>query len=80
MKIHKKGWGLPGDSKKAHYFIFKEGEHRGMSLCGKWFYGGKLFDNHHNHPLNCKRCMRKRDKLFPPIPDGEGKAAAKKED
>ena len=64
MSEKRQGWGFPGNAKKAHYFIIEEGYSMADSLCGRWgFFGGSLFDEHHDHPLNCKACMRKREKL-----------------
>jgi len=54
----KKGWGFPSNSKKAHYFF-----NDSISLCGKWMFTGKLEDDNHKSPDNCKACMVKREKL-----------------
>lgn len=55
---NEKGWGFPLRSKKAHYF-----NNELVSLCGKWMFTGKLEDDKHNSPDNCKICMKKREKL-----------------
>jgi hypothetical protein len=52
------GWGLPFNSRKAHYF-----NNSITSLCGKWAFGGELEDKNHEHPENCAACMKKRVKL-----------------
>jgi len=47
------GWGFPGDSRKAHYFV------DGMALCRKWgFYRGPLEKGNDNSPDNCAACMK----------------------
>lgn len=55
------GWGLPGNSRKAHYF--REGDL--ISICRKWMYGGEREDNRHDHSENCSDCKKRRAKLFP---------------
>ena len=50
----KEGWGFPGTSKKAHYFVDM------MALCGKWgFYAGPLELGNDGSPDNCAECKRK---------------------
>ena len=54
----KEGWGFPGTSKKAHYFV------DATSLCRKWgFYFGPLEQGNDNSPDNCVACQRKLEKL-----------------
>lgn len=49
----KEGWGFPGRSKKAHYFVDS------MSLCRKWgFYYGSLEQGNDDSPDNCAACRR----------------------
>jgi hypothetical protein len=49
----KEGWGFPGKSNKAHYFI------EGRSLCRKWgFYLGELEQGKDESPDNCAECKR----------------------
>lgn len=49
----KEGWGFPGTSKKAHYFVDS------MSLCRKWgFYYGSLEQGNDDSPDNCAACIR----------------------
>lgn len=56
------GWGWPATSRKAHYF-------RGsLSLCGKWLFGGELFDDKHDSLDNCAACRRKRAPTQPKGP------------
>ena len=57
MSDEKKGWGWPMNSKKAHYFVSIR------SLCMRWMYSGKLTDDIHDSPDNCKACMKKREKM-----------------
>ncbi len=46
-------WGLPGTSKKAHYFV------DGSALCRKWgFYYGQLEQGKDESPDNCAECKR----------------------
>jgi hypothetical protein len=56
----KQGWGIPSQSKKAHYFV------NGMSLCRSWMFTGALDDSNHKSPDNCKKCMTIRNKSEPP--------------
>jgi hypothetical protein len=56
----KKGWGFPGLSKKAHYF-----DNDAICLCRKWMFTGELDDKFHDHPDNCKECVRRRLKKYP---------------
>lgn len=48
------GWGFPGGSRKAHYFVGT------MSLCRKWgFYTGPLTKNQDgSSPDDCVVCAR----------------------
>lgn len=48
------GWGVPANTKKAHYFI------NGRSLCSRWMFLGWVEDNRHDHPDNCKACIKSR--------------------
>jgi hypothetical protein len=52
------GWGWPGNSRKAHYFL--DGEL--ISLCGKWMFAGVRHDTMHASPDNCIACRRRREK------------------
>ena len=58
IRMSNKGWGFPARSRKAHYFNDDP-----ISLCGKWMFIGERFDNKHEHPDNCKPCMKKRNAL-----------------
>lgn len=53
------GWGVPVNTKKAHYFI------KGRPLCGRWMSIGWVEDNRHDHPGNCKACLQARAKFAP---------------
>jgi hypothetical protein len=56
------GWGFPGNSKKAHYFV------DGMALCRKWgFYSGPLEKGNDNSPDNCAECKRLLSKRKPSV-------------
>ncbi len=47
------GWGLPGRSRKWHYFI------NTMSLCRKYgFYQGYLEQANDDSPDNCSACRK----------------------
>lgn len=65
----KEGWGFPGTSRKAHYFV------DGMSLCRKWgFYQGPLEQGNDESPDNCSACVKalikkRPTKLTPLGPD-----------
>lgn len=49
----KEGWGLPGQSRKYHYFVEL------TSLCRKWgFYAGPLEQGNDNSPDNCPTCVK----------------------
>ena len=49
----KEGWGFPGNSRKAHYFVDS------MSLCRRWgFYLGPLEQGNDDSPDNCPACMK----------------------
>jgi len=61
-----KGWGWPGNSKKAHYFM----EGSITAICGRWAYSGKRTDTWHDSPDNCAECKRRRAKLYP-TPEGD---------
>jgi hypothetical protein len=52
----KKGWGWPGLSKKAHYFV------DGRALCGKWLFFGPIEDvtSTAKGPDDCAACHKKR--------------------
>jgi len=52
----KEGWGWPGRSRKAHYFLDLE------SLCGLWWFSGELFSGNEDSSDNCAACKRKRAK------------------
>jgi hypothetical protein len=58
-KKEDQGWGVPLNTKKAHYFV------NGRSLCSRWMFFGWLEDSHHDHPDNCKACMKARAKPAP---------------
>jgi len=47
------GWGWPGNSKKAHYFV------NGRSLCGSWIYFGELEQGKDDSSDNCPRCKKR---------------------
>lgn len=51
------GWARPMAAKKYHYF-------RGItSLCGRWMYGGELFEDiGPAHKDDCVPCRRELDK------------------
>jgi hypothetical protein len=51
------GWGFPGRSQKAHYFVHTD------ALCGKWgFYVGPLEIGNDGSPDNCAECKRRKAK------------------
>ena len=64
-----KGWGFPGNSRKAHYFEFEGDNTGGRSLCGKWVLlftsQDYLENNKHEHKDNCTACIKKLKKLHP---------------
>lgn len=50
----KEGWGFPGNSRKAHYFVDY------MSLCRKWLFKGSLeVDTGKTSPDDCAICRKK---------------------
>jgi hypothetical protein len=53
------GWGFPGASRKAHYFL-----EDAKSLCGKWMYTGRLEapKDIKPHKDNCTDCFRRLEK------------------
>jgi hypothetical protein len=54
-----KGWGLPAQSKKAHYF-----DNDSFSLCRKYgFFFGEAEDTNDDHPENCAQCKKKKAQL-----------------
>ena len=55
----KKGWGLPSQSRKWHYFM------NGRSLCRKfgWFDRDPLEEGNDNSLDNCKDCKRRLEKI-----------------
>jgi hypothetical protein len=59
-----KGWGWPGASKKAHYFV------DGRSLCMKWMFFGDVSDKEAGEPGpdDCAMCRRRYDKTYKPAP------------
>ena len=58
MLLELKGWGWPGASRKAHYFI------GAMSLCRKWMYTGPLTANQGaSSPDDCAACTKLLAKL-----------------
>ena len=65
----KAGWGFPGTSRKAHYFV------NGMSLCRKWgFYLGPLEQGNDGSPDNCTTCMKALAKMKTKNESGENLA------
>lgn len=50
------GWGLPGASKKWHYF------HAGRSLCLRWMYFGDTQPGNDGSPDNCAECRKRKAK------------------
>ena len=53
--VQRRGWGIPYDSKKWHYF---DGP---TSLCNRWMYGGPLDEEDElESPDNCAACVKKR--------------------
>jgi len=53
---NKEGWGFPGSSRKAHYFVDS------TALCRKWgLYGGPLEPDDKSSPDDCVACRRKLD-------------------
>lgn len=59
----KEGWGFPGRSNKAHYFVDT------MSLCRNWgLYFGPFEQGKDNSPDNCATCMKKLAKRKGIIP------------
>jgi len=53
----KRGWGFPGNSRKAHYFLAGEM----ISICGRMMFAGERFDDKHESPDNCAECKRRRE-------------------
>jgi hypothetical protein len=49
------GWGWPGLSRKAHYFVGSR------SLCGRWMYTGRRLAGPEAKPSpdDCKECGRR---------------------
>lgn len=56
-QTYPRGWGSPGASRKAHYFI----EYR--SLCRKWMYMGDIEDVDTKSKDDCTECTRRLAKL-----------------
>jgi len=54
------GWGWPGLSRKAHYFV------NSISLCCHWAYTGPLEQGKDNSPDNCAACRKKLEKRNKP--------------
>lgn len=49
----KEGWAWPLRARKEHYFV------GGLSLCGRWAFGGRLYDRQHGvDEQNCTGCIR----------------------
>ena len=46
------GWGYPGNSQKAHYFIDR------TSLCNRWLYLGPLEHGNDDSEDNCRKCIK----------------------
>ncbi len=73
-----KGWGWPGDSRKAHYFVE---DNATRSLCGKWgfFCGRRDAATHLVTRDKCASCRRRLAKRAPeseePSDTGEGDLA-----
>lgn len=58
------GWGFPGGSRKAHYFIIDPGCSMAKSLCGKYgFYGGPTEQGNDDSPDNCSPCKKKLKRI-----------------
>lgn len=63
-KPGREGWGFPGGSKKAHYFIIEPGAAFTNSLCSKWgFYGGLTEQGNDDSPDNCSACKKMLKKI-----------------
>lgn len=63
-KPGRQGWGFPGGSRKAHYFIIEPGRIIGDSLCGMWgFYGGQTEQGNDDSPDNCSACKGKLKRI-----------------
>lgn len=54
------GWGFPGNSNKAHFFL--RGDPR--SICMKWMYTGTRENDNHDSRDNCAECKKRRAKTF----------------
>lgn len=62
----KEGWGFPGTSRKAHYFVDM------MALCRKWgFYNGPLEQGLDESPDNCAACKKELAKRKAKVAKGE---------
>lgn len=53
--INDAGWGWPGLSKKAHYFLAGDM----TALCGRWAFTGRRENNNHTSKDNCAECKRR---------------------
>lgn len=63
----KEGWGIPGQSKKWHYF------RDGMSLCRKWgFFLGHLEPDEGANEDDCPACRKKLDKEIQSHKEADG--------
>ena len=59
MSKDRKGWALPGQCRKWHYF---DGDIR--SLCRYWmFLGGGHEEGNDGSPDNCKACRKAKERL-----------------
>lgn len=60
------GWGWPGLSRKAHFFV------NGQALCGKWLFLGDLVRNQQigstRGPDDCAECWRQAKKREESVP------------
>lgn len=57
MSEDARGWGFPGASRKAHYFV------GATSLCRRWMFTGELKDTAAGSPDDCVTCTRLVRKL-----------------
>ena len=57
-EVVRKGWGWPGASRKAHYFV------DARSLCAKWHFMGDLDDTMADAkgPDDCAECRKRYDR------------------
>ncbi|HHM5290176.1 TPA: hypothetical protein ACRMRV_002531 [Pseudomonas aeruginosa] len=53
------GWAQPGAARKVHFFTSD-----GRSLCKRWLYFGKTYNEIHALEVTCAVCEKKRQSPF----------------